>query len=178
MAGCRANLDLEAEKLNCEIAELENSVKHLVGMFSDSSIGTVWRVCVRSLRRGVGSFHSTTPQTQRRSNEELAAALEAAPDDPDFAAAMQENESVIGKREALLEELRKELRGLRASLVQAVDANFAALDLQQPVAVGGGGGSRGGAPVAGAGAAAASSGGPQMGLDEGVDDEKAEGVYL
>jgi len=30
MAGCRANLDLEAEKLNCEIAELENSVKHLV----------------------------------------------------------------------------------------------------------------------------------------------------
>ena len=178
MAGCRANLDLEAEKLNCEIAELENSVKHLVGIFSDSSIGTVWRVCVRSLRCGVGSLHSTTPllprpQTQRRSNEELAAALEAAPDDPDFAAAMQENESVIGKREALLEELRKELRGLRASLVQAVDANLAALDLQKPVAVGGGGGGGGGAPVA-----VASSGGPQMGLDEGVDDEKAEGVYL
>lgn len=85
---------------------------------------------------------------------------------------------MIGKREALLEELHKELRGLRASLVQAVDANLAALDLQQqspPVAAGGRG--EGGAPVAAA-AAAASSGGPRMGLDEGVDNEKAEGVYL
>ncbi len=85
---------------------------------------------------------------------------------------------MIGKREALLEELRKELRGLHASLVQVVNGNLAALDLQQPlppVAV----------PVAVSEAAArerappagGTSGGPQLGLGDGLE-EKAEGVYL
>lgn len=108
-------------------------------------------------------------QKQRRSNEELAEALLASPGDEDYEAALKENEAVIGKREALLEELRKELRGLKASVVQAVNDNLAALDLQ-PVAV----------PVAGA----TSNGGPRMGLDveeeQAVEgrEEKAEGVYL
>lgn len=114
--------------------------------------------------------------TQRRSNEELAEALKANPGDEDFEAALRENETVIVKREALLEELRKELQGLKASLVQSVNSNLAALDLQPPppapaaVAV----------PVAVA--TTAQSAGPQMGFDveEGEEgpEEKAEGVYL
>lgn len=32
MAGCRAHTELEAEKLTCEIVELENSVVHLVNL--------------------------------------------------------------------------------------------------------------------------------------------------
>lgn len=32
MAGCRAYTELEAEKLTCEIVELENSVMHLVSL--------------------------------------------------------------------------------------------------------------------------------------------------
>jgi hypothetical protein len=93
---------------------------------------------------------------------------------------------VIGKREALLEELRKELRGLHASLVQAVNSNLAALDLQQPAPV----------PVpvpvsesavAGPGSAtvraservpAAATSGPRMGLGADELEEKTEGVYL
>lgn len=119
-----------------------------------------------------------TPQTptQRRSNEELAEALKAAPGDADFAAALKENESVIGKREALIAELKKELSGLHASLVQAVNGNLAALDLQQPLPLP--------QPVAvpvGGGAGRAPAPGPQLGLDEDVGEgpeEKTEGVYL
>jgi hypothetical protein len=33
MAGCRAYTELEAEKLTCEIVELENSVMHLVSLW-------------------------------------------------------------------------------------------------------------------------------------------------
>lgn len=83
---------------------------------------------------------------------------------------------MIGKREALLEELRKELRGLQASLVQAVNSNLAALDLQAPgAAASASAASAVAVPVGGGGAA--SSGGPRMGLDGG-GEEKTEGVYL
>lgn len=207
-AGCRANLDLEAEKLNCEIAELENSVKHLVRKGKAfACLGcSLWphRVGVYAMRRQTAlrcrclllydgferqptSQSSPPPPKKRRSNEELAAALKDAPRDGDFAAALQENEGVIARKEALLAELRTELQGLKASLVRAVGAGnaaaaaavVAAMEPSGPVpvpvtdATGEQQPQRGQQELAVA-AAPASSSGPQ--LPEG--EEEGGGIYL
>ena len=135
--------------------------------------------------------HSLThlTATQKRSNDELDAALQEAPGDEDFATARAENEGVIARKEALLTELRRELQGLKASLVQAVGAANAAAVMEpsgpMPVPVAGAG-----SPVAAVAAAAsqrqqapaAASSGPQLPLEEEEEgaggEQKEGGVYL
>lgn len=39
MAGCRAHNEVEAEKLTCEIVELENSIAHLVSLLPQELLG-------------------------------------------------------------------------------------------------------------------------------------------
>lgn len=39
MAGCRAHNEVEAEKLTCEIVELENSIAHLVSLRPQELLG-------------------------------------------------------------------------------------------------------------------------------------------
>lgn len=60
--------------------------------------------------------------TQKRSNDELTAALASAPEDMDFQHALKENAAVIQKKENLLEELKKELRAHKSMLVTALGA--------------------------------------------------------
>ena len=57
MAGCRAHTELEAEKLTCEIVELENSVVHLVRFVVLAQQGVLWE------RRGMreGGYGTGTP---------------------------------------------------------------------------------------------------------------------
>lgn len=132
--GCRAHNELEAEKLSCEIAELENSVVHLVSecvcvCIIPSPFATPLMPIIKS-----HTHTHTLSSTQKSSNDELTKALAAAPNDVDFQDALQENKTVIQKKENLIEQLKKELRGIKSTIVNpgAVHAVAQGL-LQVPV---------------------------------------------
>ncbi len=154
--------------MSCEIAELENSVAHLVRMQAvDDSPSIPQPLLITPHRTAL----------QKRSNEELAAALAAAPEDNDFQEALAENKMVIQKKENLLVELKKELQAHKSLLVTALGA-AEARQLPAAVAIETEAASARADIVAASAAAAQASHHPVGGGQEQEEEEKEGGVYL